>query len=174
MDNLLNIPEAAAYLNISPDTLTRLVERDEAPAKKAGGSWRLTRSRLEEFVSSRSPRRRPRVLVIEPGLDESLRLLGYIEAQGFDNQAVATVEEAVNLPGDESWDLVFMTARSASGTLQEIAGLRQIGPEARIVLIIESDSTADALAALDGGPIIALMSPVSESDIASILTLVSS
>ena len=110
MDNLLNIREAAAYLNISPDTLYRLVERDEVPAKKIGGSWRLSRSRLEEFVDSRAAPRRPRVLVVEPDLEESLRLLGYIEAQGFDNQAVATVEEAVNLPGDESWDLVFMDA----------------------------------------------------------------
>ena len=174
MDNLLNIREAAAYLNISPDTIYRLVERDEVPAKKIGGSWRLSRSRLEEFVDSRAAPRRPRVLVVEPDLEESLRLLGYIEAQGLENQAVATIEEAVNLPAGESWDVVFLIPQSIGGTLQEIARLRETGPDPRIVLMIESGRTADALAVLDAGPIIALRKPVSETDVASILALVSS
>ncbi len=174
MDNLLNLHEAAAYLNISPDTLSRLMERDEVTAKKVGGSWRLSRPRLEEFVNSRPILRRPRVLVVEPDLNESLRLLGYIEAQGLDNQAVAAVEEAVSLPGVQSWDVIFLAPRSVSGTLQEIARLREIGPDPRVVLMIDSGQTADALAVLDAGPIIALRKPVTESDVASILALVSS
>ena len=125
------------------------MERDEVPAKKIGGSWRLSRSRLEEFVDSRAAPRRPRGLVVEPDLEASLRLLGFIEAQGLENQAVATIEEAVNLPAGESWDVVFLVPQSVSGTLQEIARLRETGPDPRIVLMIESGRTADALAVLD-------------------------
>ena len=113
-------------------------------------------------------------MVAEPDLEERRGMRGYIGGQGLENQAGATIEEAVNLPAGESWDVVFLVPQSVSGTLQEIARLRETGPDPRIVLMIESGRTADALAVLDAGPIIALRKPVSETDVASILALVSS
>ncbi|MDA1256853.1 MAG: helix-turn-helix domain-containing protein [Chloroflexi bacterium] len=173
MEHRLTDNEAAPSLDISPDTLSGLVERDGVPARKIGGSWRLSRSRLEEFINAGPNVRRPRVLVIQPDLDECMRLLSYIDAHGIASQAVATFEEVDNLPTGQPWDIVFLAPQSVSGTLQGVARLREAGHGPRIVLMIDPGQLGDELAVLDEGPVIALRKPLSKSDVDSILTLVS-
>lgn len=51
MNNLLNIKEAAAYLNVHPDTLRRWDEKGKLnPLTTEGGHRRYTWERLDEFV----------------------------------------------------------------------------------------------------------------------------
>lgn len=50
---LMNIKEAAEYLNISHHTLYKLLERKAVPAAKIGGSWRFAPELLDEWVRNR-------------------------------------------------------------------------------------------------------------------------
>ena len=50
---LMNIKEAADYLNISHHTLYKLLERKAVPSAKIGGSWRFAPELLDEWVRKR-------------------------------------------------------------------------------------------------------------------------
>jgi excisionase family DNA binding protein len=51
----LNIREAPQYMGISPHTLYKLVERNEVPAAKVGGSWRLSPAAHDDFLDAKPP-----------------------------------------------------------------------------------------------------------------------
>lgn len=51
---LLTVPEAAELLQVSTRTLLRMVWRKELPAFKVGGQWRISESRLAEWIQGLS------------------------------------------------------------------------------------------------------------------------
>jgi excisionase family DNA binding protein len=44
---IMDIAEAASYLNIKKGTLYRLVKKGQIPGTKIGGQWRFKRERLD-------------------------------------------------------------------------------------------------------------------------------
>jgi excisionase family DNA binding protein len=50
----LTVPEAAELLQVSTRTLLRMVWRKELPALKVGGQWRISESRLTEWIQGLS------------------------------------------------------------------------------------------------------------------------
>ena len=50
---LLDIKQAAEYLNISYHTLYKLLDQKAVPAAKIGGSWRFAPEVLDEWVRKR-------------------------------------------------------------------------------------------------------------------------
>jgi excisionase family DNA binding protein len=46
---IMDISEAATYLNIKKGTLYRLAKNGKVPAAKIGGQWRFKRERLDEL-----------------------------------------------------------------------------------------------------------------------------
>ena len=113
------------------------------------------------------------MLVIEPDNAECVRLIQCIGAQGVESQAVAAFNEFEQLPEGKPWDLVFLAPESVVETLHGIARIRELGFDPLIVLMIETGNASDALAVLDNGPVIAMKKPVVESDVESILALIS-
>jgi excisionase family DNA binding protein len=51
--DIINPKEAAAYLKITTRTLYRLANAGKIPGTKIGGSWRFSRTALEERVGAR-------------------------------------------------------------------------------------------------------------------------
>ena len=47
--DIMDISEAATYLNIKKGTLYRLAKNGKVPAAKIGGQWRFKRDRLDEL-----------------------------------------------------------------------------------------------------------------------------
>jgi len=47
--DIMDISEAASYLNIKKGTLYRLAKNGKIPAAKIGGQWRFKRDRLDEL-----------------------------------------------------------------------------------------------------------------------------
>lgn len=55
---IMDISEAATYLNIKKGTLYRLAKAGQIPGTKIGGQWRFKRERLDElFRVPPAPRR---------------------------------------------------------------------------------------------------------------------
>ena len=50
---LLTLPEAAALLHVSTRTLQRMIRRNELPAFKVGGQWRVRESQLSRWIEGR-------------------------------------------------------------------------------------------------------------------------
>ena len=50
---LLTLPEAASLLQISTRTLQRMIRRNELPAFKVGGQWRVRESQLTRWIENR-------------------------------------------------------------------------------------------------------------------------
>lgn len=49
MAEIMDIAEAAVYLNIKKGTLYRLAKTGKVPATKIGGQWRFKRDRLDQL-----------------------------------------------------------------------------------------------------------------------------
>jgi len=52
-DEILTIDEVAVYLKAGKRTVYRLAASGKLPAFKLGGTWRLRRSDLDEWIASR-------------------------------------------------------------------------------------------------------------------------
>jgi excisionase family DNA binding protein len=52
---IMDITEAATYLNIKKGTLYRLAKSGQIPGTKIGGQWRFKRERLDELFRSSQP-----------------------------------------------------------------------------------------------------------------------
>ena len=50
---LLTLPEAAKLLHVSTRTLQRMIRRNELPAFKVGGQWRVRESQLSRWIEGR-------------------------------------------------------------------------------------------------------------------------
>ncbi len=50
---LLTLPEAAELLHVSTRTLQRMIRRNDLPAFKVGGQWRLRESQLTQWIEGR-------------------------------------------------------------------------------------------------------------------------
>lgn len=50
---LLTLPEAAELLHVSTRTLQRMIRRNELPALKVGGQWRVRESQLTRWIHGR-------------------------------------------------------------------------------------------------------------------------
>jgi excisionase family DNA binding protein len=46
---VLTLPEAAAYLRLSPSTLYRFMSEGKVPGYKVGGSWRFNRDTIDRW-----------------------------------------------------------------------------------------------------------------------------
>ena len=55
LDNLrlLTLPEAARLLQVSIRTLHRMIRKNDLPAFKVGGQWRLRESQLTQWIQCR-------------------------------------------------------------------------------------------------------------------------
>jgi excisionase family DNA binding protein len=49
---VMNVPEAAAYLDLGIRTIYNLAARGELPAVKVAGAWRIPRSALDEWIET--------------------------------------------------------------------------------------------------------------------------
>ncbi len=50
---LLTLPEAAQLLHVSIRTVHRMIHKNDLPAFKVGGQWRLRQSQLEQWIQRR-------------------------------------------------------------------------------------------------------------------------
>jgi excisionase family DNA binding protein len=50
---LLTLPEAAQLLQVSIRTLHRMIRKNDLPAFKVGGQWRLRESQLTQWIQCR-------------------------------------------------------------------------------------------------------------------------
>ena len=57
---LLTLPEAADLLQVSTRTLQRMIRRNELPALKVGGQWRVRESQLTRWIEVREESRKAR------------------------------------------------------------------------------------------------------------------
>ena len=53
---VLSIPQAGAYLNVSPDTVRRLIRGGTIPHARIGNSIRIRRADLDGYLESRISR----------------------------------------------------------------------------------------------------------------------
>jgi len=49
MSKVLSVREASEYLNISKNTLYKLIQEGEIPARKFGRQWRISQAILDKF-----------------------------------------------------------------------------------------------------------------------------
>lgn len=47
----MTVQDVAAYLNVDPKTVYRLVQRGELPGFKVGGSWRFQKVDLDAWIT---------------------------------------------------------------------------------------------------------------------------
>lgn len=175
MPSYLNIKEAAEYLGISSHTLYKLVERSEVPAAKVGGSWRLSKTALDDFLSGSSATSSIEILIVEPDSAERRELARMtIERKARLQLASSDEDASVLLDGANAPDLIVY---SLSGSVERsrpfIEAAMQSSANARIALLVDPGRVAEIGELLDLGPLIVLQKPARRADLANVLSLIS-
>ena len=52
MDHLMTLPEVAAYLRLSKDTVYRMASGGKLPASKVGSQWRFRRDDVDKWLET--------------------------------------------------------------------------------------------------------------------------
>ena len=147
MPAYLNIREAADYLGISPHTLYKLVEDDKVPAAKVGGSWRLNRAALDEFLSGgrSSPGKSPELLIVDS--DESARreLASISISRGARVQLAGGADDVeVLLSAGPAPDLVLYGVPEDTEVAHDfMQRLRAISQDCRVALLVPPGRMAE-------------------------------
>lgn len=50
IDDILDVKQASEVLQLNPQTVRRMLARNEIPGKKLGNTWRLSRRQLIDFI----------------------------------------------------------------------------------------------------------------------------
>jgi len=50
MDHLMTLPEVAAYLRLSKDTVYRMASGGKLPASKVGSQWRFRKGDVDQWL----------------------------------------------------------------------------------------------------------------------------
>ena len=176
MPSYLNIKEAAEYLGISSHTLYKLVERNEVPAAKVGGSWRLNREALDEFLRGSSASGGSlEVLIIEP--DSAVRrdlARAAMEKKARLQLASDDDDAAVLLDGSYLPDLIlYSVSGPIEGARSFLERVRDDSEGCRVALMIEPGRSAEIGTLMDLGPLIVLPKPVRRPDLVNVIALIS-
>ncbi len=54
--DIMTVEQAAEYLQLTADTVRRLLREGQLPGRRIGKEWRLSRRKLEEFIMEGKPR----------------------------------------------------------------------------------------------------------------------
>jgi molybdopterin-guanine dinucleotide biosynthesis protein B len=114
MMDLLTTQQLAAYLQIDPMTVYRLVREEKLPGFKVGGQWRFSRPEIEHWLREQprawTPPSVPIISVIgRSGVGKTTlleKLIGELKRRGY---RVATVKHhahvgfEVDVPGKDTW-----------------------------------------------------------------------
>lgn len=178
MASYLNIRDAADYLGISPHTLYKLVERNEVPAAKVGGSWRLSAGALDEFLQagqSTRPRstQQPEMLIVEH--DEQIRrdLAEIAISRGVRPQMAATTEDALLMLAMVQPGLVlYGVPEDQEEAMAFLQQMRAACPDCKFALMVAPGRAAELNGLMEHGPMIVLRTPVERPDMVSLIALI--
>lgn len=175
MPSYLNIKEAAQYLGISSHTLYKLVERNEVPAAKVGGSWRLNRDALDQFLRGSTTTSSVEVLIVEPDSATRRELARTAMEKRARMQLAGDDGDAeVLLDGSYIPDLIlYSVSGSAAEARSFLNNVKDSVESCRVALMIDSDRASEISSLMDVGPLIVLQKPVRKQDLANVITLIS-
>ncbi len=179
----MTIEQAAAYLQLSRETLYKYAQSSRVPAVKVGRHWRFSRNALgawaHDSTESRPPasatgadRGRLEILVVDD--EASLRrLLGaWVDQLGHNVRIASNGHEAIALLGSHRFDVLFLDLH-----LDDMLGTAILSalPEANrpaVVLITGAPESTTMDEALRYPIAYALSKPFQKSDVAGVIDMV--
>ena len=172
-EDFIDVDTAARLLGLHPETIRRLVRRQEIPAFKAGRQWRFATDRLRQWAEARHAATATRsVLVVDDEVEIRNVIQLMLEDVGYEVRTAADAPEAIRrlderVPGAIILDL-RLPGESGVKVLQNV---RQRGLALPVIVITgypDSDLLRDALAY---SPFIVLTKPVSPEKLQSTVAL---
>jgi excisionase family DNA binding protein len=168
----LTVREAAHLLRLGEITVYRLAQRRKIPAVKVGGSWRFSRSVLEEWLKSGGSGATRRILVVDDDPDLRRTLQYVLSLHGQPSAEAGSVREAQILLGEAAFDLVFLDVILPDGSGADVfRALRAVDPGTLVVLMTgfpDHPAVAEALAL---GPVMLMRKPFGVREVDDILRI---
>ncbi|MBI2371932.1 MAG: response regulator [Deltaproteobacteria bacterium] len=160
MDSILTIKQAAAYFQMAPSTLYRMVQERRVPATKVGGQWRLRKDLLDEWLKERTLGGALQILVVDdaPLICEVFQEV--LAPAGHRVTVARTGEEALRWAETLRFDLIFLDLHlpglSGVGVFK---GLRELQPLAPVIVITGYPDSALLAEAIELGPLTVMKKP---------------
>ena len=175
MAHYLTVQQAAEYLNISPHTLYKLLEKGKVPAGKIGGSWRFNRERLDQFLAGSTVIDSPNVLVMEPDDVARAYLADVARSRGAQVFPVAGEQQAIDvakmgIPIHLALCAVSGDAGTGAAFLDAITATQ---PDCTVWLMVEAGGAASLEPLLARGRVYALRKPVERPELVNLISLIS-
>lgn len=171
-ERLLTVREAAHLLRLGEITVYRLAQRRKIPAAKVGGSWRFSRSLLDEWLKGGGSDAARRILVVDddPNLRQTLQHV--LSLHGQSPALAGSVREAQILLREAVFDLVFLDVILPDGSAADVfRALRAVDPGALVVLMTGFPDHPAVAEALTLGPVMLMRKPFGVREIDDVLRI---
>ncbi len=173
MPQYLSIKEASEYLGISTHTLYKLVEREQLPAAKVGGSWRLNSEALDDFLGGqRRPRSKsPEILIVDSDLKSRRELASMAMSRGARIQLATGVEDTeVLLTAGMKPDLIlYAIPRELDQAFDFMSRVRATRSNCRVAAVVPPERAADLADLMSYGWLIVLPVPVERPEMVNLI-----
>ncbi len=171
-EGLITVREAAQLLRLGEITVYRLAQRHQIPAVKVGGSWRFSRSLLDEWLKGGGSGGTRRILVVDddPALRRTLQHV--LSLHGQPPAVAGSVREAQDLLREAAFDLVFLDVLLPDGSGADVfRTLRAADPGALVVLMTGFPNHPAVAEALALGPVMLMRKPFGAREIDDVLRI---
>jgi len=173
MPSYLNIKEAAEYLGISPHTLYKLVEREQVPAAKVGGSWRLSPDALDEFLGGRRKpaSKSPELLIVEEDVETRRQLASIAMSRGARVQLASGADDAeiLLMAGWEPDLVLYAVPQDIERAFDFMRRVRAVRSDCRVAAIVPPERAADLADLMSYGWMIVLPAPVERPEMVNLI-----
>lgn len=180
---LMNIEQAAEYLQVSRETLYKYVRSSRVPAMKIGRHWRFSQTELSTWVHDRSAQTPVsaapavsagplRVLVVDD--DAAVRRLigAWIGQMGEQVSMAASGAQAIEMLRQGRYDLVMLDLYLSDMTGVDV--LNQMGDQGSLqVVLITGMPESEAMGMALGHPVAyALTKPFRRADVEAVVRMI--
>lgn len=170
MDTLLSAVQLAEYLNLKPVTIRRKAKEGEIPSIRVGNRLRFDKEEIYRWQKQTFDSRPARILVVDDDPEIGRFFEDCLCEHGYQVKATLSSFEALELVGNEHFDLVFldmlMPILDGAELFRRIRHTDRDIPVAIITGYPDSDVLTRAM---EHGPFTVMKKPFSESDITSVV-----
>ena len=168
----LTIKQAAAYLQMAPSTMYRIVQERRLPAAKVGGQWRVRKDLLDEWLKEQAMGGALRILVVDddPLICEAFK--GVLGPAGHHVTAAQTGQDALRWAETLRFDLIFLDLYLPGlNGVAVFKGLRQLQHLSPVIVITGYPDSSLLAEAIELGPLTVMKKPFAVNQVLQAIQL---
>jgi len=166
MNDLITVPELAAYLRVNVKTVYRLVEKGDIPTIRVGHLWRFSKEAIDAWLKQGKKMAKASILVIDNDENVGILFKEMLRETGYQVIMVQEPKKGLELIKDNQFDLVFLDLKMPEmDGIKVLKRIRALKPEMPVTIVTGFADSDLMMQALEYAPFGVMKKPFSSKDV---------